>query len=46
MCRSDPNLIGKTDWSSVREVLSTLFIVFHDVDEKEIRSQLDEYYTS
>lgn len=46
ICRGDPNSIEKTDWSGMREVLSTLFVVFHDVDEKEIRSQLDEYYTN
>ena len=44
MCRADPGLIDQTDWSGLRQVLSSLFIVFHDTDGTQIRAQLDDFY--
>jgi hypothetical protein len=44
MCRDDPGLIDQTDWSGLRQVLSSLLIVFHDTDGTQICAQLDDFY--
>ena len=44
MCRDDPGLIDQTDRSGLRQVLSSLFIIFHDTDGTQICAQLDDFY--
>ena len=41
-CKTNKELLSKTDWDGMQAVLQSLFTVFHDLDREEILSLVDE----
>ena len=45
LCRFDPGHIEKTDWTGLRAVLSTLFVVFQEIDGADICAEIENYFS-